>query len=255
MNVSGFMLAQGVAQGFDADEPLQPGVIVGFKEDSPSSIESINVDQVERMLGVVIDPNETPITLSGEDGQVFVATTGIAEVFVSDQNGEIKSGDYVTASSIGGIGMLATTEQSNILGVAVDGFNGRDSRITKGSLQDTSGNTIEVNIGRIKVNIDVKGNPIARSAAVTPEWLGRVGQAIAGKSLSPARIYISAGLFLIGAFISGAILYAGIRSSIIAIGRNPLSKKSILRGLLQVIFTSLIVFIISVGGVYLLLRV
>ena len=67
-------------------------------------------------------------------------------------------------------------------------------------------------------------------------------------------MYIAAAIFFIGAFIAGAVLYAGIRSSITAIGRNPLSKKSILRGLLQVIFTSLIVFIISVFGVYLLLK-
>jgi hypothetical protein len=121
-------------------------------------------------------------------------------------------------------------------------------------LKDTNGNEQKVNIGRIEVDIAVSKNPLAKSAAVTPEWLGKVGQAISGKSLSPARLYIAAAIFFIGAFIAGAILYAGIRSSIIAIGRHPLSKKSILRGLLQVIFTSLIVFIISVFGVYLLLK-
>src|SRR5690606_23527601 len=106
----------------------------------------------------------------------------------------------------------------------------------------------------IKIDINIMQNPLAKSAAVTPEWLGAIGQAIAGKTVSPARLYISAGMLLIGSFIAGAVLYSGIRSSIIAIGRNPLSKKSILRGLLQVIFTSLIVFIISVVGVYLLLK-
>ncbi|MDQ3065349.1 MAG: hypothetical protein M3Q36_03720, partial [bacterium] len=77
---------------------------------------------------------------------------------------------------------------------------------------------------------------------------------IAGKSLSPAKIYMSAGVFLIGTGIAFAILISGIRSSMISIGRNPLSKKSILRGLLQVIITSLIILIISVSAVYLLLK-
>lgn len=151
--------------------------------------------------------------------------------------------------------MLATYNESEILGRAIDGFDATSGVISESTLTDTTGQNQPVKIGRIMVDVGIGNNPIAKSAAVTPEWLGKVGQAIAGKSLSPARIYISAGIFLIGAFIAGAVLYAGIRSSIIAIGRNPLSKKSILRGLIQVIFTSLIIFIIAVFGVYLLLKI
>lgn len=255
MNMTGFMVAQSVTQGYGADETLQRGMIVGVKEDDAAKVELINVTQLDRILGVVVDANDSPITLSGEEEKVFVATVGRYNVLVSDQNGTIHAGDYVTVSSVSGIGMLATFEESEIIGRAIEEFNGSDNIISTAELTDTQGNKRPVNIGRIQVDIGISKNPIAKSAAVTPQWLGRIGQAIAGKSLSPARIYMSATLFIIGAFIAGAILYAGIRSSIIAIGRNPLSKKSILRGLLQVIFTSLIVFIISVGGVYLLLKV
>lgn len=255
MNAAGILHAQGVTRGYGADETLQRGMIVGTKQDDPDKVEPINIDQIDRILGVVVSANESPITLSGEQDEVFVATDGRHYVLVSDQNGEIRTGDYVTVSSINGIGMLATYQESEILGRAVDNFDGKSNIVGNSVLTDTGGGRRSVNIGRIQVDVGITNNPLAKSAAVTPEWLGKLGQAIAGKSLSPARIYISAAIFLIGAFIAGAILYAGIRSSIIAIGRNPLSKKSILRGLLQVIFTSLIVFIISVVGVYLLLRV
>ncbi len=255
MNMTGFMMAQSVTQGYGSDEVLQRGMIVGLSEDDPNKVELINVDQLDRILGVVVDANDSPITISGEQEKVFVATVGRYNVLVSDQNGAINPNDYVTVSSVNGIGMLATYEESEIIGRAIEGFNGKDNIISTAELVDTDGNRRPVNISRILVDVGISKNPIAKSAAVTPQWLGKIGQAIAGKSLSPARIYLSAGLFLVGAFIAGAILYAGIRSSIIAIGRNPLSKKSILRGLLQVIFTSLIVFIISVGGVYLLLKV
>lgn len=254
-NATGVLRAQSVTQGYGADEVLQRGMIVGLHEEDPAKVQSINVDQLDRIMGVVVDPNDSPITLSGEEEKAFVATVGRYDVLVSDQNGPINPNDYVTISSLNGIGMLATYEESDILGRAIGGFDGSSNIISESTLTDTNGSTRKVNIGRIQVDIGIAKNPLAKSAAVTPEWLGRIGQAIAGKSLSPARIYISAAVFLIGAFIAGAILYAGIRSSIIAIGRNPLSKKSILRGLLQVIFTSLIVFIISVVGVYLLLRV
>lgn len=255
MNAAGILHAQSVTRGYGADETLQRGMIVGTKQDDPDKVEPINIDQIDRILGVVVSANESPITLSGEQDEVFVATVGRYDVLVSDQNGEIRTGDYVTVSSINGIGMLATYQESEILGRAVDNFDGKSNIVGNSVLTDTGGGRRSVNIGRIQVDVGITKNPLAKSAAVTPEWLGKLGQAIAGKSLSPARIYISAAIFLIGAFIAGAILYAGIRSSIIAIGRNPLSKKSILRGLLQVIFTSLIVFIISVVGVYLLLRV
>lgn len=255
LNLANFSSAQSVTQGYGADEVLQRGMIVGSKDDDPSKVIPVNVDQLDKIMGVVVDANDSPITISGEEEKVFVSTVGRYDVLVSDQNGPIQVGDYVTASSLNGIGMLATFNESQILGRAIGGFDGNGSIISSGNLSDTQGGGRKVNIGRIQVDIAVSRNPIAKSAAVTPEWLGRLGQAIAGKSLSPARIYLGAGLFLIGAAIAAMILYSGTRSSIISIGRNPLSKKSILRGLLQVIATSLIVFIISVFGVYLLLRV
>jgi hypothetical protein len=254
LNITGASMAQSVTQGYGTDETLQRGMIVGLKQDDPEKVEPLNVDQLDRILGIVVSANDSPITLSGEQEKVFVATVGRYDVLVSDQEGTINPSDYITISSLNGIGMRATFEQSEVVGRAITGFNGSDSIVGTSELTDTKGNKRTVNIGRVELDIAVSKNPLAKSAAVTPEWLGKIGQAIAGKSLSPARVYISAAIFVIGAFIAGAILYAGIRSSIIAIGRNPLSKKSILRGLLQVIFTSLIVFIISVVGVYLLLK-
>jgi hypothetical protein len=229
-------------------------MIVGLKDKDPTTVIPITVDELDKVLGVVVNANDSPITISADKEKVFVATVGRYEVLVSDQEGIVNQSDYVTVSSLAGIGMKATYNQSEILGRAITGFDGKSGVVGTTKLTDSDGGTQEVHIGKIQVDIAVSKNPLAKSAAVTPEFLGKIGQAIAGKSVSPAKIYISAAIFLVGAFIAGAVLYSGIRSSIIAIGRNPLSKKSILRGLLQVIFTSLIVFIIAVVGVYLLLK-
>ena len=56
------------------------------------------------------------------------------------------------------------------------------------------------------------------------------------------------------AAVSGALIYSGVRSGMIAIGRNPLSKKSILRGIVQVIIVAITIFLIGIFGVYLLLK-
>ena len=61
-------------------------------------------------------------------------------------------------------------------------------------------------------------------------------------------------IFLASVVIAGSMLYAGVHSSMISIGRNPLSKQSIVRSMIQVIVTSFIVFIIGIFGVYLLLK-
>jgi hypothetical protein len=61
-------------------------------------------------------------------------------------------------------------------------------------------------------------------------------------------------VMLLAAAIAGAILYAGIRTSMIAIGRNPLAKSSVTRNLLSVVITSVIILIIGIVAVYLILK-
>jgi hypothetical protein len=51
-----------------------------------------------------------------------------------------------------------------------------------------------------------------------------------------------------------AIIYAGVRNGVISIGRNPMSKKSIFRALIETILTSLLILIVGMFAVYLLLK-
>ena len=68
------------------------------------------------------------------------------------------------------------------------------------------------------------------------------------------KMYVSVAIMAMSIVIAGILLYAGVRGSIISIGRNPLSKRSILRGLMQVIIGGVLVLIIGLFTVYLLLR-
>jgi hypothetical protein len=87
-----------------------------------------------------------------------------------------------------------------------------------------------------------------------PAPLKRFGQAIAGKNISALRIYVALAIFVVTSIIALTVLAVGVRSSITSIGRNPLSKKYILRGLFQVLTMAFLVFLIGMFGVYLLLR-
>src|SRR5690606_9658055 len=93
-----------------------------------------------------------------------------------------------------------------------------------------------VKLGLIPVTIDIRSNPNQKSTKVkVPPFLERVGLAIAEKEVSPLRVYLSIAISVVCLAATVAILYAGVRSGVISIGRNPMSKKSIFRALLEII--------------------
>ena len=255
VNLTGGSSAQSVTRGYGSDEVLQRGMIVGLKKDDANKVEALDFAQITRILGVVVAQNDSPITVSNDNQHIFVATNGRFDVLVSDQQGAIKANDFVTLSSLAGIGMKATGDQSDIAGRAVGEFDGETSIIGTVQLKDSKDQERNVHIGRISVELTVGRNPLAHNSNGAPAFLSRAGEAIAGRNVSALRLYLSAVVFIIGIFIAGAVLYAGVRSSIIAIGRNPLGKRSILRSLFGVSITALFVFIVSIIAVYLLLKV
>lgn len=237
--------ADTIVQGFRAKTALQPGMIVSLSQGQKDAVEVTKGNDSEHIYGVVIDPSQAPVTVKAQDQQVFVATGGNYLVLVSTQNGVIKSGDYISMSAIDGIGAKAQ-DQPLVIGRALEGFDGKSRVITTSS----DGHAI----GRIAVSIIPGKNPLVKDSVAIPAPLRRFGEAIAGKNISAVRIYAALAVFVITSLVAISVLAVGIRSSIISIGRNPLSKKYIMRGLLQVILVAVLVFIVGTFGVYLLLK-
>jgi hypothetical protein len=254
LSFTSILVAQTVTQGYKADRPLQRGMIVKLKSNDSSVIEPVDNESIEHMHGVVVDANDAPVTLSGEGQQTFVATIGHFDVLVSNQNGPIAVGDYITISALPGIGMKAGDKQPMVAGKALGTFDGTSNVVGQADLKEGNGSR-KVAIGRVRMDLGVASNPLVKPTdANLPRFLEKTAEAIANKPVSPAKVYLSLAIFLATAMITGTVLYAGLRSSIIAIGRNPLSKKSINKSMAQVILTGLIIFISGTFGVYLLLR-
>ena len=251
--------AQEVTQGYQSETSLQPGIIVRLKPGNANIVEPLNQDSETNMLGVVVAPNDAPVSLSGDQtkAQTYVATYGQYDVLVSNQNGPIKTGESITISSIDGVGMKGDTGHEVVLGKAVQAFDGKSDAQSASTLT-TSGGKRTVTIGRIQVNINVAHNPeykpVTASAGV-PGWLAQAADVVTNKPVGAARIYAGLIVLILCTIIAGSILYAGVRTSMIAIGRNPLAKKSIVRNLLQIILIALIIFIIGLIAVYLLLKI
>jgi len=249
------MSAQTVTQGYGSDEILQRGMLVSLKDGDATKVEPADSDNIKRLHGIVVDPNDAPVTLSNETQKTFVATVGRYEALVSDENGTIKQGDYITVSSVRGIGKRTDTKSINVIGKALQDFDGKTDVLSTTDLKDNGGVSQKVNIGRIKLDIGIGANPLAKPEDVNlPGFLKRATESIAQKTVSPVRVYLSLAILVAAIAIAGSMLYAGVRSSMISIGRNPLSKQSITKSLMQIIITSFIVFIIGIFGVYLLLK-
>lgn len=248
----------GSVQGYASDTSLDNGTIVQLTGKDSNRIKVAAQSELQNMFGVTVDRNQLPLTISNGDlqNETYVAVSGTYNVLVSTQGGSIKSGDFVTLSAINGIAMKAGTEEKTVFGRAVANFDGQGVTLGTSEIKDSSGKTYKtVKLGSIPVTIDIKRNPNIKSTKVNvPEPLQRIGQIVAEKEVSPIRIYLSMGITAISLVAAIIVLYSGVRNGLISIGRNPMSKKSIFRALLEIILTSALILIIGLFAVYLLLK-
>ena len=251
------VIAQTVTRGYSSDILLQKGMIVKLKDDDPNKVEPVKKENEEKIQGVVINPTDSAVLLSGEDQKVFVSNTGPYYVLVSTQNGPIGVGDYITVSSISGVGMKASDLDKVVIGKAVETFDQADITKVRSSakIKDSVGNETEVKIGTVKVDISVGRNPSQRVNASLPVVLKQASETIAGKPVTPARVYLSFFVFLATSIIAGSMLYSAVRSTMISMGRNPLGKKAIIKSLIQVASVAVMIFIVGLFAVYLLLKI
>lgn len=245
-------------QGYSSNHPIDNGTIVQLTDADENRVSPAKQAEIQNMFGVTIDQQQMPVKLSQEglENEVFVAVSGTYNVLVSTQGGAISSGDYVTLSSIDGIGMKAGYDEPTVFGRAVSSFDGQAGVMGQTMIKDVDGRDNQsVKLGLVAVTIKIERNPNEKSTkAKVPEALERIGQAIAEKEVDPIRIYLSMAITAVSLITAFIVIFSGVRSSIISIGRNPMTKKSIFRALVEIILTSFLILIIGLFAVYLLLK-
>ena len=248
---SGISYAQSVLQGYASDEKLQRGMLVAQKPDDETKVIALTAENADKFKGVVAEQNDSPVTISSEERNIFVATVGPYQMLVTDENGPIKKGEYIGISSAAGLGTRAADYHTYVYGVAAQDFAGGGDAVSSTQVDGR-----EVKVGRILVDISFGKNPFSRdpNQNKVPEILKRISESIADKPVSNVRVFIGLAIFIATAIITGTMLFSGIRSAVISIGRNPLSKVSIYRGIIQVVLFALIIFIAGIFGVYLVLK-
>lgn len=250
--------AQNVAQGYQATQTLQPGILVQLVPKNGKEVEPVTQSNAAKTFGVVISQNEAPLSLSSNSNiaQTYVASSGVYDVLVSTEQGNVAIGDYIAVSAISGVGMVGNSNQETVIGKAVQTFNGKSGVISSETVKNSLGQQQTVQIGSVEVDLQVAHNPLysVKDSNGVPGFLASIVKVITDKPVGALRIYASIVVLAVTVMLAGAVLYIGIRSSITAIGRNPLAKKSISKSLATVIMSALIVFIIGIIAVYLLLK-
>ncbi len=244
--ISGIAAADSIAKTFSSDTAISPGYVVSLKKNDQSKVELASAKALSRIYGVVINPSDSAVTLQTGNGQVVVATGGNYEVLASLSGGVIKTGDYLSLSPNDGIAAKAGTDQDYIVGRAIADFDGGQGIISGSGSSAT---------GRVPIQVSPGKNPLAKSDPNVPGPLLKLVNTIAAQPVSPQRVYAALGVFVVALVVASGLIYVGVRSSMISIGRNPLSKHSIMRGMLQVVIAAALVFGFGLIGVYLLIRI
>lgn len=242
--------AQVFSEGYKSSQNLQRGMLVKSLKDNPKEVEAVNRSTLSQMIGVVISKGDSPVNLYSSGKQIFVADSGTFDVLVSTENGNIKKGDYLSISSLSGIADKANPDVDLVIGRAAENFDG-----SKGSIA-TEVDSKKVNIGRIATEISIAKNPlyVNQKENNLPKSIEKIAKNIAGKQVPASRVWLALLVFIAASITSAVMVYSGVKSSLVSIGRNPLSKASIVRGLIQVVILGVLVFITGLFGVYLLLK-
>jgi len=239
-----------LSQGYTATDTLAIGSIVSLENNTSDKVIASATSNVDSILGVVINDGSTPLSLSnGQDNQVQVITSGMAPVLVSDINGEIVQGDQITASPIKGVGMKATTN-TKVVGIA-QGTPRNSSE--KQSYTDNEGNKRSLVLGEVSVLVNASYFFKQPEKTIIPSSVQSMANALAGKTVNTVPILISAAIFIVTLIVVVSIIYSMIRSSIISVGRNPMSQSAIYRDVIQLSALVLGILAVSLVSIYIIL--
>lgn len=238
-----------ISQGYSTSGSLSLGAIVSLQKDTADRVVPASSSNVDNLFGVVIESESSLLSVSnGQPNQVQVATTGTVPVLVSDINGTVARGDHITASPLAGVGMKANGNV-RVIGVAQSDMGPGK----KHTYKDKDGKEYTVNLGEVPALINVAYFFKEPEKTIVPSAIQNVANSLAGKPVSTLPVLVSAGIFLVTLIVVVSIIYSMIHSSIISVGRNPMSQSAIYRDLIQLSALVLTILAVSLIAIYFVL--
>lgn len=189
------------------------------------------------MYGVYTQSPSVFLQNTAEPETKPVITSGKAYVLVSSIGGNIKKNDFITTSTISGVGQKAT-RNGMILGTALEDYSNSNQKA----------------IGKILVAVNPHLNgSFSTNRTNIFEMLGNAWDLSTLSQLTSLRYIIAAGIVLIS-FVIGFTYFGRIVSKgIEALGRNPLASRTIEFNLVLNLFLMIIIIAAGLGIGYLIL--
>lgn len=193
------------------DSDLRVGDIV---MKSNKGIVKANIPYSKELIGVV---GKNPIMIFGKATTTTlpIIYSGEAQIMVTNINGEIKKGDFITSSEKPGLGQKAT-QSGFVIAKALEDFNQNEGLIKA-----------EINLQYIAV---IPEQTVPQEKKVSPiNILNKIIEQLQeAQNLPEVLRYIFAILLAGGSFLVGFFAFVkALNRGVEAIGRNPLAKGSI----------------------------
>lgn len=243
-----------ISQGYlTKDTDLGVGMAVSLSIDSTPDtpvVERSTTGNEDRFVGIVTTIDTSLLSLTGKNSELLVSATGEATAYVSDLNGQVKQGDVVTVSPLAGVLMKAGETDALLVGTAVE--DAPETNQISRQVKTNSGTERTTLISLQKIDVNPRTRQID-STTTDRAFLVILGESITGKSVSQVQVISALVVFMIMLIVEGSIIYGAIRTSITAVGRNPLSRGALYKQLLQVSWLALIVLVFGLGAVYIIL--
>jgi len=235
------------------DSSIVPGSLVSAEGNGADTITLANTANSQQLVGVAVPTDQSLLAIDVAANKVQVAVSGATNVLVSTLGGDIKTGDQIAVSPIGGVGMKAGNGMRTV-GIAQSDFTSTSAGTATREVADKAGAIKKIYVGLVPVAI-VIGYATPQSGA-EQGFLGQVGtfaSVVAGHSVSTTQSIFSFLVALVAIVALVTLIYGAIHGSLISIGRNPLSRISIYRTLLQIVAMSLLIAVTAIVIVYLIL--
>jgi hypothetical protein len=239
-----------LAQGFRIDDSkgqIVSGTLVSLKPHTKDVAQLANTTNADTLLGIA--DSKALVTISQTATEVQVVLNGTTTALVSDINGRVRDGDKITVSPVAGVGMKAT-KSGQVVGIATSSASGGEHR----TITDTHGHKHDILVTRVSLQVTV-GHYDVPNNSLLPAFLRSISNTIAGRDVDVIRVLLALIVLVLGFASVITIVFSSVRSSITAIGRNPMAAVSVRLGLLEVMLIALLVAVVTLVISYLVLRV
>lgn len=189
------------------------------------------------VIGVIVDAPEVSFEDLNLAEYKLVSSYGEMLVNVSNKNGNIKEGDYLTSSDIPGVAVKAV-DSGQVVGIALANF--------ESALTDER--------GQIWVSVDMKMNYFDKNLSLNV--LEIIKNSLNSPYLTPIQAlkYLLVFIIVIASFIIGFSSFGRISMETVeSLGRNPLASSSIRKVMIFNFILTFIIMGIGLGIAYLIL--